>query len=67
LEWIKKYQIDWEYGEWFEKIDKRDRPSGNKAGQWKTPYHNGRAIIECIQLLTHIDEKCFNYEKGDIQ
>ena len=56
LEWIKRYQIDWEFGDWHAKVNKRGKPSGDKAGAWKTPYHNGRAIIECIQLLKHMAE-----------
>jgi cellobiose epimerase len=56
LEWITLYQIDWEYGDWHAKVNKRGKPSGDKAGPWKTPYHNGRAMIECIQLLRYIAE-----------
>jgi mannobiose 2-epimerase len=56
LEWITKHQIDWEDGEWHAILDKKGRPSGDKSGTWKTPYHNGRAILECIQILMHMRE-----------
>ena len=26
-------------------------PSGDKARPWKGPYHNGRAMIRCLELL----------------
>ncbi|QCK14929.1 AGE family epimerase/isomerase [Mangrovivirga cuniculi] len=52
---IKNNLIDRENGEWFWKIskegiiDKRE----DKAGPWKCPYHNGRAMIECYMRLNN--------------
>ncbi len=54
LEWIHDKQIDWEHGEWHRTIDPRGRPCGMKADQWKSAYHNGRAILQCLDLLEPI-------------
>jgi mannobiose 2-epimerase len=55
LAWIEGRQIDWAGGDWFLRIDADGRPSGDKGqdrtGAWKTPYHNGRAIVRCLELL----------------
>ncbi len=51
LEWIMNYQVDWENGEWNRRIDNRGRSFGEKAGAWKAPYHSGRAMLQCLDLL----------------
>lgn len=51
LEWINQHQIDWKTGDWFEVIYEDGRPGGVKAGTWKSPYHNGRAMLECLRRL----------------
>jgi mannobiose 2-epimerase len=51
LDWIVSRQCDWERGDWYEKIDENGRASGLKAGPWKGPYHNGRAMLHGLQLL----------------
>ena len=43
--------VDWEYGEWFESIPAQGQPQGDKGSVWKAGYHNGRAMIECIEIL----------------
>ena len=50
---IKQHQIDTQNGEWFwlSKKDDASRQSDYKAGFWKCPYHNGRAMMEVIRLL----------------
>jgi len=50
LGWISARQVDWENKEWFAEVD-GGTARGNKAGAWKDPYHNGRAMIECLALL----------------
>ncbi|MDH3280992.1 MAG: AGE family epimerase/isomerase, partial [Gammaproteobacteria bacterium] len=56
LDWIVGYQVDWDVGEWHRLIRTDRTPSGGKTGDqtggWKTPYHNGRAIIHCLDLIT---------------
>jgi mannobiose 2-epimerase len=51
LDWIVNHQVDWQHGEWFETVDDDLRPSGTKAGFWKCPYHNTRAMLECLEML----------------
>lgn len=51
LYWILNYQIDWKKGEWHQRITLRGEKIGYKAEPWKTPYHNGRAIICCLNIL----------------
>lgn len=50
---IKKYQIDSENGEWFwsSRLDAQPNPPHYKVGFWKCPYHNGRAMMEVIRYL----------------
>jgi cellobiose epimerase len=51
LDWIVKHQVDWKNGDWYEMVDDDGRASGVKAGPWKGPYHNGRAMLRCLDLL----------------
>ena len=51
LDWIVQHQVDWQHGDWHETIDCNGRPSGMKAGPWKGPYHNARAMLRCLELL----------------
>ncbi|MDA3879676.1 MAG: AGE family epimerase/isomerase [Prolixibacteraceae bacterium] len=50
---IDKKIIDHQNGEWFWRVDKEGNPYLNedKAGFWKCPYHNTRAIIEICNRL----------------
>jgi mannobiose 2-epimerase len=54
LDWIVNHQADWKHGEWHERIRPDGKPSGVKAGPWKGPYHSGRAMLRCLQLLESI-------------
>ncbi|MBM3279747.1 MAG: AGE family epimerase/isomerase [Candidatus Handelsmanbacteria bacterium] len=51
LGWIEHYQVDRQGGDWHATIAEDGRPEGDKAGPWKGPYHNGRALLECLRLL----------------
>jgi mannobiose 2-epimerase len=53
LDWIMKRQADWEHGDWHDFVGQR--PPGPKAGPWKSPYHNGRAVIECLEILEEME------------
>ena len=44
-------EMDWENGEWHANITPDGRPQGSKASQWKAGYHNGRAMIECLEIM----------------
>lgn len=50
---IKKEVIDYENGEWFW-LSRPDQGEGYdiyKAGFWKGPYHNGRALLEVLNRM----------------
>jgi mannobiose 2-epimerase len=51
LGWIVNGQVDWEHGEWHERVSRDGKISGVKSGPWKGPYHNGRAMLQCLELL----------------
>lgn len=51
-QFIQNYVIDREHGEWFRTIDEQHQAlPAEKAGLWKTPYHNGRACLEMMRRL----------------
>ncbi len=52
-EFTKSKIIDATNGEWFFKVNKAGKPYNqeDKVGQWKCPYHNGRACLEIIKRL----------------
>ncbi|MBN9384214.1 MAG: AGE family epimerase/isomerase [Chitinophagaceae bacterium] len=52
-EYIKRYIIDGEKGEWFwgRTAEGAVMPGQDKVGFWKCPYHNTRACIEVIRRL----------------
>jgi len=56
-EYINKYLLDHQNGDWFEGgLDKEPHLStGPKGHIWKCAYHTGRALMNCVALLT--DEK----------
>ena len=51
LSFITDHQIDWEDGEWYSGIDDDLKPVGRKGAEYKAAYHNGRAMLECIDAL----------------
>jgi len=52
-EFVKKYIIDKEKGEWFWGVTEalEVMPGQDKAGFWKCPYHNSRACLELIHRI----------------
>ncbi|MFH1719948.1 MAG: AGE family epimerase/isomerase [Planctomycetota bacterium] len=50
-DFIVDNMVDWENGEWHANITPEGKPQGDKANTWKAGYHNGRAMIECLQIL----------------
>jgi mannobiose 2-epimerase len=50
-DFIEQNMVDWENGEWHATITPEGKPQGDKANTWKAGYHNGRAMIECLQIL----------------
>jgi mannobiose 2-epimerase len=55
-EFIDKYIIDRQHGEWFSKVSREGLPSQDKfkVDQWKCPYHNSRACFEVMARLDHM-------------
>jgi len=58
-EYVSKYIIDWENGDWFEGgLDKEPHfRSGPKSHIWKCTYHTTRALTNCITMLGGGSEK----------
>jgi mannobiose 2-epimerase len=50
-DFIDQYLTDWENGEWHATINPEGKPQGDKAQPWKAGYHNGRAMIESLQII----------------
>ncbi|MHA1943609.1 MAG: AGE family epimerase/isomerase [Candidatus Thorarchaeota archaeon] len=50
-DYIEKYMVDWTSGEWRADIAPDGTARGDKADAWKAGYHNGRSMIECLQIL----------------
>ena len=51
FEFINTKMVDWTNGEWYEFISAQGQPRGSKGSIWKAGYHNGRSMIECIEIL----------------
>jgi mannobiose 2-epimerase len=60
---IKEHLIDHQNGEWYWCVDKRGRPdpSQDKAGFWKCPYHNSRALMEVINRIQKLSKREVGY------
>jgi mannobiose 2-epimerase len=50
-DFIEKNMVDWNSGEWHGEITPGGTARGDKANAWKAGYHNGRSMIECLQIL----------------
>jgi mannobiose 2-epimerase len=50
LDWIMRGQADWERGDWYGLVSQDGTVTGNKAGHWECPFHQGRALLECLTL-----------------
>ncbi len=53
---IKMHHLDSEQGEWYwlSTLDQPNHEEIYKAGFWKGPYHNGRALMEALKLFEKI-------------
>lgn len=51
LSWIDLYQTDRKSGDWHAVVLPDGTSQGAKASLWKTPYHNGRALLESLRIL----------------
>jgi len=48
---IETKMVDWTVGEWHSTITAQGQAQGDKGSIWKAGYHNGRAMMECIEIL----------------
>ena len=48
---LRRFQADWAHGDWHHWVDDRGQGTGDKSDEWKDPYHQGRALLECLELL----------------
>ena len=55
LDWVLRHQVDWEYGDWHAYLDPRGSPQALKASAIKTPYHNGRSMLMCLEFLDALE------------
>jgi cellobiose epimerase len=61
-QFIQEQHIDREYGEWFwlALCDQTKHDDTYKAGFWKGPYHNGRAMMVAARLLNELEKAVSN-------
>ncbi|MEN6334099.1 MAG: AGE family epimerase/isomerase, partial [Phycisphaerales bacterium] len=51
FKFIEDNFVDWEVGEWRSTVTAQGVAQGDKANPWKAGYHNGRSMIECLEIL----------------
>ncbi len=55
FDFVDRHMADWTTGEWHETTSAAGLARhGNKAHAWKCGYHNGRAMIECLEILKNL-------------
>ncbi len=66
-EFIDKYIIDSEYGEWYFRVNQNGEPylEEDKVGAWKCPYHNVRAGLELVEKVRN-RKKAVGENDGDM-
>jgi mannobiose 2-epimerase len=58
-EFIEKYIVDHQHGEWYWKVSREGMPSNDKCkvDPWKCPYHNSRMCFEVMERLDQLVKK----------
>lgn len=51
FDFVETNLVDWQVGEWHSTVTAQGVAQGDKANAWKAGYHNGRSMIECIEIL----------------
>lgn len=54
FEFVDEHIVDREVGEWYSAITEDLEPAGRKGAIYKGAYHNGRALLECIETLENL-------------
>lgn len=64
-QYVKKYILDHENGDWFEGgLDKEPHfKTGPKSQIWKCTYHTGRALMNCIKMLANEDFELYSNDR----
>jgi mannobiose 2-epimerase len=52
LGWIVHAQADWEHGDWHREVSRRGIRRGAKAGPWEDGFHQGRALVQCLEIVS---------------
>lgn len=63
-EFLEAHQIDKAVGEWHSGVTDELEPVGRKGAMYKGAYHNGRALLECIDLLDRLPTLASNEESS---
>lgn len=65
-DYVKKNLIDHEHGGWYwGGLDKQPfYKTGSKQNIWQCTYHNGRALMNCISMLTGEDFELYDTSEG---
>jgi mannobiose 2-epimerase len=50
-DFVEAHHVDDEHGEWHSGVNDDLEPVGRKGAMYKGAYHNGRALLECIETL----------------
>ena len=50
-DFVEEYVVDDEHGEWHSGVTDDLESVGRKGAMYKGAYHNGRALLECIETL----------------
>lgn len=54
FEFLDRYGIDHEHGEWHSGVNDDLEPVGRKGAVYKAAYHNGRVLLECIETMKRL-------------
>jgi uncharacterized protein YyaL (SSP411 family) len=55
LSFVERHMVAWDRGEWYEDVTD-GKPSGDASNDYKGPYHTGRAVLRCLEMLRDDDE-----------
>jgi mannobiose 2-epimerase len=58
-QFIEKFIVDHQHGEWYWKVSRDGTPSNDKykVDPWKCPYHNSRTCFEVMERLDKLAKK----------